>query len=161
MRHHATCHPSRLNYGHGLCTACYHKQWKSTRKATCHPDKEHKAKGLCANCYRRYLRSLRPDKPHGPTSLKRRHKMSEEEYQRKLSTQNNKCALCNEPPSGPYRLSVDHNHSCCPGINHCANCTRDLLCASCNVQLGMYEKFKDNPDLVARFEAYITKHTVV
>ncbi|WP_428832051.1 endonuclease domain-containing protein [Gordonia cholesterolivorans] len=49
------------------------------------------------------------------------------------------CAICGEPPSG-QRISVDHDHSCCPGNRTCGCCIRELLCGKCNTLIGMADE---------------------
>ncbi len=48
------------------------------------------------------------------------------------------CAICGRPPKS-YRLSVDHDHTCCPTDISCGRCVRGLLCAPCNRALGWVE----------------------
>lgn len=60
------------------------------------------------------------------------------------------CALCkSRTPKTIKGWHTDHNHE--TGI------VRGILCLSCNVQLGTYEKFKRNP-LV---EKYLDKGTKI
>ncbi len=73
---------------------------------------------------------------------KMRYKLTEQEYDDMLKAQDSKCAICLTPQSElSARLSVDHNHACCPGVSSCGECIRGLLCRSCNLSLG---GFKDN-----------------
>lgn len=54
-----------------------------------------------------------------------------EQYERMLTDQGGVCAICTRKP-GRVRLSVDHDHTCCPGRGSCGKCVRGLLCKSCN-----------------------------
>lgn len=85
--------------------------------------------------------------------LRSNYKMTIEEYQFKYDAQNGACAICNEPetrvdPRTGYVvwLSVDHDHSCCPGHRSCGKCVRELLCSKCNMGVGMLEKAYTNPN---------------
>lgn len=61
-----------------------------------------------------------------------------EEYDRILNAQNGRCKACGIPPT-TRALSIDHDHSCCPGKKSCGKCIRGLLCTSCNWALGQVQ----------------------
>mgnify|MGYP001562528433 CR=1 FL=1 len=67
--------------------------------------------------------------------LKRLYGMSEAEYQNKFEEQSGLCYICKKPetrkmPNGQLcRLSVDHDHA--------TGLVRDLLCAACNIVVGL------------------------
>lgn len=60
-------------------------------------------------------------------------------FEEMLEGQSGVCAMCGKPPREGKRLSVDHDHSCCPGEGSCGACVRGLLCVTCNTWLGFYE----------------------
>lgn len=65
----------------------------------------------------------------------RRYNLSPEDYEKRLLAQGGVCAICGHKPQ-KIRLSVDHDHSCCPGkSNSCGKCIRGLLCRNCNFRL--------------------------
>ena len=78
--------------------------------------------------------------------IKHKFGLLEEEYNKLLLNQNNKCAICNEQTIGKY-LHVDHCHE--------TNKIRGLLCGNCNRGLGL---FKDNPEFTAKATAYLKEH---
>jgi len=43
------------------------------------------------------------------------------------------CAVCRMTEN----LSVDHDHSCCPGEHSCGKCIRGFLCRTCNFAEGL------------------------
>ena len=53
---------------------------------------------------------------------------------------------------GTYRLSLDHDRSCCPGAESCGKCIRGLICLHCNVGMG---HFQDDPDRMRAAIAYL------
>lgn len=66
--------------------------------------------------------------------LKWKFGVTEDQYRELLAKQGGRCAICLKKP-GKYRLSVDHDHSCCPGARSCGRCIRGLLCGNCNLKL--------------------------
>ena len=56
-----------------------------------------------------------------------------ENYNRLFSQQKGKCALCRRTPS--HQLHIDHDHR--------TGEVRGLLCKTCNLTLGYYEKYQD------------------
>jgi hypothetical protein len=62
------------------------------------------------------------------------YKLTEEQFQEKLKTQDNKCAICKQELVRPV---VDHDHSCCSQRGACGNCNRGILCQKCNTIIGL------------------------
>ncbi len=84
--------------------------------------------------------------------LRALYKLSREQYQIMLDSQNNQCAICECNFSESVVPVVDHDHNCCHGQRSCGGCLRALLCGSCNMALG---GFKDNPDTLDKASAYV------
>lgn len=83
----------------------------------------------------------------------KKHGISYDQYLDMLSSQNNKCKICeNEEKSSKSRLSIDHDHSCCPGENSCGKCVRGLLCSNCNMSLG---NAKDSIEILEKMIEYL------
>jgi hypothetical protein len=76
-------------------------------------------------------------------ALKELYHTTVEWYELKLEEQDNHCALCSAVQQSTHgkRLSVDHNHNCCPAKRACGKCNRGLLCFNCNKRLGILEIF--------------------
>lgn len=86
-------------------------------------------------------------------SILRKYKLTEEEYNKKINSQNGCCAICHKVMNPP---NVDHDHSCCPHARKtCGKCTRDLLCKNCNTALGL---FCENEEILTSAIQYIKKH---
>ena len=130
----------------------------------CEISQVHYAKGLCNKCYQRarlaipgirskaYAQNKRWVANHPQqlwqSWLKNRYNMTGAEYNELFDQQNGKCALCGGAQSrGSKRLGVDHNHE--------TGAVRGLLCHSCNVVVGYYEKIYNDPVLRERLELYV------
>jgi recombination endonuclease VII len=68
-------------------------------------------------------------------------------YNEQFERQKGLCAICQLPEVEVHprtgniqRLSVDHNHTCCPGARSCGKCVRGLICAKCNQCLHQVEE---------------------
>ncbi len=64
--------------------------------------------------------------------LRQHYRMTLSAYEALLSKQGGHCACC----SATDNLTVDHDHSCCPGEDSCGKCIRGILCTNCNTCLG-------------------------
>lgn len=85
----------------------------------------------------------------------KKHGISYETYLEMYEKQEGKCKICKEEEkSYRSRLSIDHDHSCCPGYNSCGKCVRGLLCSNCNMFLG---SAKDNIEVLKTAIEYLQK----
>lgn len=128
-------------YGKAQCIPCennYRKEWVR-RRAESDP----------AWAARRKQRERERKTPEEKAEyyLHKFYGISLKRYNEMLAEQEGVCYLCKRPETyvGPSsgntkRLSVDHDHSCCPGTVTCGQCIRGLLCAKCNSTLGWVEK---------------------
>ena len=91
----------------------------------------------CVTCFRVRKKLLRANS-HSSRMLKD-YKLAPGEYDALYEAQGGMCYTC-----GPWtgnrgiskKLSVDHDHSCCPTTPICGKCIRGLICSRCNSLLG-------------------------
>lgn len=102
------------------------------------------------NARRRKTRQRRHE-----THVQRTYEISPERYQELYDQQGGLCAICG-PTTGnrgaSRKLSVDHDHRCCPGPISCGKCVRGLVCQTCNDFLG---RVRDDPRAFLRGYAYL------
>lgn len=149
------------------CKQCYHEYWKGRYegKRKFKPLKKtstHRECRMCGELKEFADFSQKTKRPHsycadcrrlrGLTSNLQRYGLTPEEYIVMEKTQGGVCACCGEPEREKKRLSVDHDHSCCPGLYSCGKCIRGLLCTRCNKALG---QFGDNVDLLENAVVYL------
>lgn len=86
--------------------------------------------------------------------LREQHGMTEDDYQAMLLAQGGACAGCGRTaPVAGKDLHIDHDHGCCPkGGRSCESCRRGLLCAECNMALGLLH---DDQDTLRALLAYL------
>ena len=78
------------------------------------------------------------------------HGITVQEYLSMYRSQNGCCGICGIQHDN---LSIDHDHSCCPGSRGCRQCVRGLVCKHCNTAMGF---IKDNVDTVRKMEQYLS-----
>lgn len=109
------------------CVDCKKEGLPLTRKAT-------RPGPRCAT-HRRLARKGASD-ARWETQTLPKYKMTPEQYWAVYDEQGGRCAICRFASGKTRRLSVDHDHSCCPTTPTCGKCTRGLLCRPCNTLLG-------------------------
>lgn len=114
-----------------VCLDCENEGLPLTRKAT---KSGPRSPALCAT-HRRARRKGTSEARHH-AHLLATYNMTPEDYQALYEAQGGRCAICQWATGKTRRLSVDHDHSCCPGKISCGLCVRGLLCRPCNTLLG-------------------------
>ena len=69
--------------------------------------------------------------------LKALYGLSEKEYIALIEQNDGRCHLCN---TIPWRLNIDHDHN--------TGWVRGVLCQTCNIALGYYDRLIENPRLL-------------
>ena len=74
--------------------------------------------------------------------LKRNFGLTTEQYDQRLADQGGKCAICLQEPRAK---AGRHNKTASLAIDHCHKTgkVRKLLCTTCNLRLGWFERYKD------------------
>lgn len=107
---------------------------------------------LAASAKRRRVNNLEKFKAKDRDyTLVSRYGISREIYDNLLEKQDGKCALCGtDTCNGRGEWHVDHDHS--------NGSIRGLLCASCNIRLGVYESLKALIGL-DKIQSYLSRQT--
>lgn len=58
------------------------------------------------------------------------------------------CELCGKDSQ---KISIDHDHACCPGERSCGNCVRGGICAPCNLGLGAFRDSQESLTLAIEY----------
>lgn len=86
----------------------------------------------------------------------KRFSITADDYYRILDVQEGVCAICGfDDPT--KKLSVDHDHACCPGDFSCGKCIRGLLCTRCNMALGYVS---DTPYVLENMLSYLSRGNI-
>jgi len=89
----------------------------------------------------------------------KKYKLTVERYHEILAEQDYSCKICKgHEDSYRKRLSVDHDHSCCPGEKSCGKCVRGLLCSGCNMILG---NAKDDVKILQSAIDYLKSNRII
>ena len=137
----------------------------------CNIELRFKPHARCYECYkkrRNEIRDVEKTNKQNRESLKRnyssrrkyvyktRYGITEEDYQRMQAQQDYRCSICGTHQNEQkIRMSVDHDHRCCPEIYSCGKCLRGLLCRNCNLMLGV---LKDDEEVLQAAINYLVYH---
>lgn len=83
----------------------------------------------------------------------KKYGLTVDDYIKMEQERNGLCDICGKPEMKKSRLSIDHDHSCCPGAGSCGKCVRGLLCSKCNMALGLVS---DNTDILRAMIKYLS-----
>lgn len=124
-----------------------------TRCKDCAPDSKRPAPHPGPRCvtHHRAVKKARKDKAHEKRTQSV-YGLKPGEYDRLYQLQGRRCAICKRATGKTRRLSVDHDHACCPGPVSCGQCVRGLLCRPCNDLLG---HARDELDFFIRAHLYL------
>jgi hypothetical protein len=151
------------------CKDCSHEYYKNRykrKKKIMHKTQTHKQCRFCENILpinQFHKKDKRNNKTEtyckecrsylGHERVLHRYKMTIDQYITMLKEQNYQCKICEGTEN--KRLSVDHDHNCCPGQTTCGKCTRGLLCSYCNKTLGLA---KDNEQILQKMIDYLKQY---
>lgn len=126
--------------GNKLCPSC--GVWKPEADFSRNSKSSDKLNHRCRRC-------------HASAQKKAKYGISLVEFESFLQAQGGSCAIC-PATAGPdgRRLSIDHDHACCPGTLSCGKCIRGLLCPDCNRGLGL---FRDSISSLLRAAEYVRR----
>ena len=79
--------------------------------------------------------------------IKARHGITQAEFDRRMSAQNNLCAACRGPFKNRRNTHIDHCHK--------TNRVRDILCHNCNRALGAVQ---DDENILQALIDYLRRH---
>lgn len=96
-------------------------------------NKHKRCKVAQRKAWRKFQKSAKGKLAQRTRLLKQLYNLSVAEYDFMLDMQGGCCAICGKDQSGfKLKLAVDHNHT--------TGEVRGILCPSCNIKLGWYEK---------------------
>lgn len=108
----------------------------------------------CTTCHRARKKMLR-ERNHS-SRMQKLYNLSDGEYLELYNAQGGMCYTCGEWSGNrglKKKLSVDHDHACCPAPPICGKCIRGLICSRCNTLIG--EVGDSSGHAIARLQKYI------
>lgn len=104
-------------------------------------DRGNRLRSHCKPCHNVWQTTNRGKQLTRDSTFQRKYGISGADYDRMLREQSGACALCGRSDE---RLHVDHSHS--------TGAVRGLLCANCNMALGL---LRDDPEVLIRAAKYV------
>lgn len=127
---------------------------KARRCKDCPPGTKRKAPHPGPRCatHNRMARQGTRDAAHS-ARIEKQYGITGEQYWYLWRQQGGVCYICQRARGTSKRLSVDHDHSCCPELPACGKCVRGLLCKSCN--RDVLGHLRDDPEALRRALHYL------
>lgn len=120
------------------CKPCRREYYLSRRVLKLEPREENQ----CRKCMaffdynvKTYCKDCR--RAIGAGANLKKYGLTVDDYIKMEQDRNGLCDACGKPEESRRRLTVDHDHNCCPGNESCGECIRGLLCFRCNTALGL------------------------
>jgi hypothetical protein len=134
------------------CARCGTETTGRSKRVLCQPCRVANRRAIT----RRYRDRVKQRPDYARPFLREQHGMTELDYSRMVVAQDGRCAGCGRiPPIAGKDLHIDHDHRCCPrGGRSCERCRRGLLCAECNMALGLLH---DHAETLERLAIYLRK----
>lgn len=159
----------RNNFPEGtrVCTGCGETKplddFPNSANGGAHDGKMPKCKPCQSAIQSAYRKQYQIDHPdiYAARKLKQRVRnmgLTVEQFHEMEESQHGLCAICGKPNliADHKRLTIDHDHDCCPGKYSCGKCVRGLLCGSCNHGLGA---FKDDVAIMQKAVEYLLSYS--
>lgn len=143
-----------------------HKSNKSCTAGQPDCPRPHYSNNMCKNCYERNRRNGTPIRLNQGKEIYKNNRGSTMTYEQlrihhlksfySLTVEQfeemskDGCHICGNTKPAFKQLHVDHDHKHCDGQVSCGLCVRGILCDSCNVAVGKYEKGKLRADYPKR-----------
>jgi len=150
----SNCHPPKISIGRGLCRNCYSKfliaknpDYHEKQKRNAREWRLKNPEKVKLSDQRKRLREKNnPEYKEKKfySSIKKKYKVTKEQYLELLNKTGNKCFLCNKSPKNGKRLHLDHCHK--------TLVVRGLLCAECNWYMS---KFDNIPGFIEKVRSYL------
>lgn len=149
----------KVSYYSVKCMECWNKiKRKSYYCVDCGKQVTQADVKRCMPCWRKFNKGQDKALYTRRAKIKKKYKLTLEQYEKMLTAQDNKCAICRLDQSEfKNPLCVDHDRACCSGDISCGKCVRGLLCSGCNIGIG---GLKDNEFNILSALDYVRKYTM-
>lgn len=105
------------------------------------------------NTVKRWCREC--NKANGRVQRLKNYQMTQADFDRMMSEQDHRCAICHNEFKSTRDTHIDHDHRCCDYDGSCGRCVRGILCGECNRGLA---RFRDDAKIIESALHYLSEH---